>query len=132
MTDVALREYLERLITAAEARAEARSDALLAMIQQRHEGHAGEHGIHLTAHREAHEGHLLTHRVDMAVASDKVGVVDRRLDAIAKLADEREHNADVRLKSLENKNANLDGRMAMFAALPILLSVAGLIVAVTK
>lgn len=47
--------------------------------------------------------------------------ISRRLEALAE-----------RTSHLERAKANLDGRMAMFAIVPLLLSVAGLIVALTK
>lgn len=159
MTDVALRDYLEGLIKAAEQRASDRGDALLNLIQQRYEAHADQHGIHLTAHRDDHSNHLRVHERELVVSSDKVDVLDKRLDAMnefrATLSDSQktfvtrdmldQHvvgltsrieqafaGLNERLGKQENRSANIDGRIAMFAALPILLSAAGLVIALTK
>lgn len=101
MTDVALRDYLERMIADSSRVLETRISAVEEKAVAANEWRGAMNDRERQFAREAE--------------------VQRRFDG----------QAD-RLSNLEKAKANLDGRMAMFTMLPLLVSVAGLIVALTR
>lgn len=92
--------------------------------------------------------HLALHNRELRVSDDKVNVLENRLAgmnefraalndaqrtfATRDMLDQRDGAADARIKLLENKWANLDGKMALFALIPTVISAASFIYAVTK
>ena len=92
--------------------------------------------------------HNAVHARELNVAEDKVRALENRLQgmnefrqaltdaqrtyATRDMLDQREESMNKRVSLLENKSANLDGKMALFALVPTGIAIASLVYAMTK